>query len=84
MCEESMQVRIMKDAEVEQITSLSRNTRQALSKRGEFPSPVWITRRTRGYMSDEIVAWMDERRDKRSIPQQKPWIPQAQQSGVAQ
>lgn len=82
MCEENTQVRIMKDAEVEQITSLSRNTRQALSKRGEFPSPVWITRRTRGYMSDEISAWLAERRGKRSIPQEKPWVPQKQHAGA--
>lgn len=84
MREEKQQVRIMKDAEVEQITSLSRNTRQALSRRGKFPSPVWITGRTRGYLSDEIDAWMADRRDKRSIPQETPWIPQAQQAGAAQ
>lgn len=84
MCSATPRIRIMKDAEVEEITSLSRQTRQSLTRRGEFPSPVWITGRTRGYLSDEISAWMDERRDMRSIPQQKPWIPQAQQSGVAQ
>lgn len=84
MCNAKPQVRIMKDAEVEEITSLSRPTRQSLTRRGEFPSPVWITRRTRGYLSDEIFAWLSERRDKRSIHQEKPWIPQAQQVGAAQ
>lgn len=75
MCSEEPQIRIMKDAEVEEITSLSRTTRQSLTRRGEFPSPVWITGRTRGYLSDEIDAWMNERRDMRSIRQDKPWKP---------
>lgn len=84
MCSKKQQVRIMKDAEVEEITSLSRQTRRNLTQRGKFPSPVWITGRTRGYLSDEIFAWLDERRDMRTIPQQKPWIPQVQQAGATQ
>lgn len=76
MAEVTNELRIMRDAEVERITGLSRDTRYSLTARGDFPSPVWITSRTRGYLSDEIDAWLESRRDKRSIRQVKPWTPE--------
>jgi len=77
MSENTPVLRILRDAEVEHITGLSRDTRYALTTRGEFPSPVWITSRTRGYLSDEIDAWLESRRDKRTTRQVKPWTPEA-------
>lgn len=76
MSEAYPKTRILKDDEVEHITGLGRKTRHTLTARGDFPSPVWITGRTRGYMSDEIDSWLESRRDKRSIPQAKPWTPE--------
>lgn len=69
-------IRIMSDREVEHLTSLKRNTRYSMTARGDFPAPVWITGRTRGYMSDEVYAWLEERREKRSIRQVRPWTPE--------
>jgi len=76
-------LRILKDDEVARITGLSRETRYSMTARGDFPSPVWLTGRTRGYMSDEIDAWMESRRDKRSIRQVKPWTPDTRPQGAA-
>lgn len=75
MPEPKQALRIMRDDEVAHITGLPRKTRYSMTARGDFPSPVWITGRTRGYMSDEIAAWLESRRDKRSTPQAKPWTP---------
>lgn len=75
MTEATNELRIMRDDEVANITGLCRATRYSMTARGDFPSPVWITGRTRGYLSDEIYAWLEGRRDKRSIPQARPWIP---------
>lgn len=77
MKENNDALRIMRDDEVERITGLCRETRYGMTARGDFPSPVWITGRTRGYMSDEIDGWLEGRRNKRTIPQAKPWKPNA-------
>lgn len=82
MAEAKRMVRIMKDDEVTRITALPRNTRYDMTARGEFPAPVWVTRRTRGYMSDEIEAWLESRRQRRSIAQAKPWRPETAQGAT--
>lgn len=73
----SKPVRILKDPEVKHFTGLSRRTRDDLSKAGEFPPPVWISKRSRGYLSDEIEAWIESRRDNRTTHQEKPWCANA-------
>lgn len=79
MAETRQELRILRDDEVAHITGLSRKTRYSLTARGEFPSPVWITGRTRGYMSDEITAWLESRREQRTTRQAKPWTPEQPQ-----
>lgn len=83
MAEATNELRIMSDDEVARITGLSRGTRYTLTARGEFPSPVWITSRTRGYLSDEVYAWLENCRDKRTTRQVKPWTPEISR-GAAQ
>lgn len=61
------QVRIMREAEVREVTGLCSKTRRKMTRLGEFPSPVWITPGVTGYMSDEIQRWLESRREKRSI-----------------
>lgn len=82
LSEQTPVTRILRESEVEEITGISRNSRYRMSVSGEFPAPVWIIppkkggkRGARGYMSDEIEAWIESRRDKRSIRQEKPWKP---------
>lgn len=75
MAEKTRTPTILRDAEVERMVGIPRSTRYDMTRRGDFPAPVWITPKTRGYMSDEIEAWIEGRRQKRSIPQSKPWTP---------
>jgi len=78
--EKKAPLRIMRDAEVTHVTGLGNKTRYSMTKRGDFPSPVWITGRSkggaRGYLSDDIEAWLESRRDKKSIQQDRPWTPE--------
>lgn len=73
---------ILRDREVARMTGIPRSTRYDMCRRGDFPAPVWITTRTRGYMSDEVEAWLESRRQRRSIPQAKPWKPEATQGAT--
>lgn len=69
---------ILREPEVARITGLTRKARWAMAKRGEFPSPIWLTSKATGWLSDEIDAWIQERAQHRSVAQDKPWRPQAQ------
>lgn len=71
---------ILREHDVAHMTGLPRSTRYLLIKNGEFPAPVALGSRVSGWMSDEIQAWIDSRRENRSIKQGKPWTPYIEQT----
>lgn len=75
-------IRIMNDDEVALLTGMPRSTRYNMTRRGEFPAPVWLNSRRRGYLSDEIFAWIEERRASRTTAQDHPWAPNTTRSNA--
>ena len=55
------QRRILRIADVEVATSLTRSAIYDGVANGWFPTPVPITERSRGWLSDEVEAWLAER-----------------------
>ena len=53
--------RILRMAEVEARTCLSKSTIYALIGKGRFPKSVPLSVRARGFLEHEIDAWIEER-----------------------
>ncbi|MDE0081656.1 MAG: AlpA family phage regulatory protein [Gammaproteobacteria bacterium] len=53
--------RILRMPEVEARTGLSRRTIQTLVRKGTFPQPIRLSRRTVGWLESELNAWLLER-----------------------
>lgn len=66
MSKSKITTRIMREPEVERVTGLCWSTRRLMIQDGKFPCPVTISHRVRGYFEDEINAWLEEHRTKRS------------------
>lgn len=49
---------LLREAEVEVITSLSKTTRWRKVKAGEFPAPVRISARRCAWRKSDIVSWL--------------------------
>jgi prophage regulatory protein len=49
---------LLREAEVEIITGLSKTTRWRKVKAGEFPAPVKISARCRGWRKSDIALWL--------------------------
>lgn len=82
MDEASNELRIMRTEEVAQTLGISIETLRGMAARGEFPAPVFVTRRVRGWMSDEVTAWLESRRSHRTIRQVRPWTPETSRSAA--
>jgi prophage regulatory protein len=54
-----MSERILRRAEVEVRTGLSRSTIYQWMKEGRFPSPVKLGERMVGWRESELAAWLD-------------------------
>ena len=54
-----MERRLLRRAEVEKITALSRSAIYSRLATGEFPSPVRLGRGVIRWKSDELAAWVD-------------------------
>lgn len=77
MAENSRVPTILREAVVRQMTGLPKSTLYDMTRRGDFPAPVLLgSGRARGYLSDEIEAWIESRRERRSIVQKNPWRPE--------
>ena len=71
----AIQTRLMTEQEVEEVTGITRDTRRYMVREGLFPSPVKISYRKIAYFEDEINAWLEERRNDRSIHAESYWQP---------
>jgi prophage regulatory protein len=56
-----MQITLLRLPAVLALTGLKKTTLYALIKRGEFPSPISLTKRTKAWPSNEIYGWIDSR-----------------------
>ena len=54
-------MRFIRPSEVLQMIGVSRTTLWRMVRDGLFPAPVRITDRSRGYVLDDVEAWMRER-----------------------
>lgn len=55
------EIRVMRRPEVERTVGLSRSTIYAAMDRGEFPRPIRLGRRSVGWMSSDILNWLENR-----------------------
>jgi prophage regulatory protein len=65
------QRRILRIADVEIATSLPRSAIYDGAANGWFPTPVPITERSRGWLSDEVEQWVADRAAKRNASKQR-------------
>lgn len=56
-----MTQQILRDPDVLARTGLSKASRDRLEKKGHFPKRVAISPRSRGWLADEIDAWITSR-----------------------
>ncbi len=54
-------MRFVRPGEVVKMLGVSRTTLWRLVQAGAFPRPVQITERNRGYLLDDVQAWMQAR-----------------------
>jgi len=54
-------VRILRRAEVVELTGLSGTTLWRLRRRGEFPDPVQLAQQRVGWIEDEVIEWIESR-----------------------
>ncbi|WP_081195745.1 helix-turn-helix transcriptional regulator [Halomonas sp. BC1] len=71
----AIQTRLMSEKEVEEVTGIDRYQRRYMVREGLFPSPVRVSYRKIAYFEDEINAWLEERRNDRSIKAKNYWQP---------
>jgi prophage regulatory protein len=55
--------------EVKALTGLSRSTIWRMVKGGDFPSPIPIGKRARGWPSGDIARWRSDRANARVMPE---------------
>ncbi len=54
-------MRFVRPGEVVKMLGVSKTTLWRMVRAGAFPRPVQITERTRGYLLDDVQAWMQAR-----------------------
>jgi prophage regulatory protein len=52
--------RIVRDAELDALTGVSRTTRHNWRKEGKFPSPIRLGPRAVGYTLSSIMRWIED------------------------
>jgi prophage regulatory protein len=55
--------RIIREREVRQVTGISRVTRWRLERKDQFPKRVKLTERCIGWLEEEVLAWLMERKE---------------------
>ena len=76
-------MRFIRPSEVLSMIGVSRTTLWRMVRDGLFPAPVRITKRNRGYVLDDVEAWMRGRVDGTAIaegPAEQPAVRRAGQS----
>ena len=58
-------MKILKLPDVMDATALSRSSIYAFIQKNAFPKPIHLSERARGWVSDEIDAWIDHRAELR-------------------
>ena len=53
--------RIIRSSELPKFTGLRRTQIDALIKRGQFPQPVKLSERRKGWLEAELVSWQQSR-----------------------
>ena len=57
--------RIIREKDVDTYCGLKRTQRAELIARGDFPAPIALSTRAKGYLESELVAWQQARCAKR-------------------
>jgi predicted DNA-binding transcriptional regulator AlpA len=60
--------RLMRDREVEAVTTLSRSQRWKLEQRGKFPARIQIGERSIGWWASQINKWLKDRQRVADVP----------------
>jgi len=63
--EEDMYFCFIRQPEVTRITSIPKSSIPIEIKEGNFPAPVEITARSRGWLKSEVYAWMRKKLEER-------------------
>lgn len=53
---------VLRLPQVEAVTALKKTALYDLMKAGEFPRPIPLSNRARGWLADEVAAWIESRR----------------------
>ncbi len=53
--------RIIRQSELPQVCGLKRTQIQQLIKEGDFPAPVRLSARRKGWLEAELIAWQQQR-----------------------
>ena len=61
MSEQQSLHKIIRAAKLPDFTGLQRTQIDALIQRGEFPKPVKLSERRKGWLESEVVAWQQAR-----------------------
>lgn len=61
-------MRFIRPVEVLRMIGVSRTTLWRMVQSGAFPAPVRITDRSRGYVLEDVEAWMKARTERPSTP----------------
>ena len=54
--------RVLRLPQVEAVTALKKTALYDLMRAGEFPRPIPLSNRARGWLADEVAAWIESRR----------------------
>ena len=61
--------RIIREKDVDEFCGIRRTQRAELIARGEFPAPIALSTRAKGYLESELIVWQQARRAKRDAEQ---------------
>ncbi len=56
---------LVKLSAVKDITTFSSATIYRLIKKGEFPKPIKLSKRSSGWFLEEIYSWLDQKKESR-------------------
>ncbi len=77
-------MRFVRPVEVVKMLGVSRTTLWRMVQAGAFPKPVRITERNRGYLLDDVQAWMEARLEASLPANRQPVLAEATPSRSAE